>query len=82
MTAPYPATALEPELTTPLILNFIREAANDPNVLAIKICLYRTGQQSEVAEILRQAGEQGKQVTALIELKARGVVDGKAHGWR
>lgn len=53
------------------VLNFIREAANDPNVLAIKICLYRTGQQSEVAEILRQAGEQGKQVTALIELKAR-----------
>ena len=53
------------------VINFIREAANDPNVLAIKICLYRTGQQSEVAEILRQAGEQGKQVTALIELKAR-----------
>jgi len=53
------------------VINFIREAADDPNVLAIKICLYRTGQQSEVAEILRQAGEQGKQVTALIELKAR-----------
>src|SRR5437763_3736706 len=53
------------------VINFIREAANDANVLAIKICLYRTGQQSEIAEILRQAGEQGKQVTALIELKAR-----------
>lgn len=53
------------------VINFIREAANDPDVLAIKICLYRTGQQSEIAEILRQAGEQGKQVTALIELKAR-----------
>jgi polyphosphate kinase len=53
------------------VTNFIRAAANDPDVLAIKICLYRTGQQSEIAEILRQAGEQGKQVTALIELKAR-----------
>ena len=53
------------------VTNFIRDAANDRNVLAIKICLYRTGQQSEIAEILRQAGEQGKQVTALIELKAR-----------
>jgi polyphosphate kinase len=53
------------------VTDFIRASANDPNVLAIKICLYRTGQQSEIAEILRQAGEQGKQVTALIELKAR-----------
>src|SRR5438874_4706030 len=53
------------------VTNFIRAAASDENVLAIKICLYRTGQQSEIAEILRQAGEQGKQVTALIELKAR-----------
>jgi polyphosphate kinase len=53
------------------VTNFIRAAATDPNVLAIKICLYRTGQQSEIAEILRQAGEHEKQVTALIELKAR-----------
>jgi polyphosphate kinase len=53
------------------VTRFIRAAAEDENVLAIKICLYRTGAQSEIAEILRQAGEQGKQVTALIELKAR-----------
>jgi polyphosphate kinase len=53
------------------VIDFIRAAAEDPNVMAIKICLYRTGQQSEVADVLRYAGEMGKQVTALIELKAR-----------
>ena len=54
-----------------VVIDFIRAAAADPDVLAIKICLYRTGAQSEIAEVLRQAGEMGKQVTALIELKAR-----------
>ncbi len=53
------------------VTDFIRAAANDPDVLAIKICLYRTGQQSAIAETLIAAGEQGKQVTAVIELKAR-----------
>jgi len=53
------------------VTDFIRAAAEDEDVRAIKICLYRTGQQSEIAEILRQAGEQGKQITTLIELKAR-----------
>ena len=53
------------------VTDFIRAAADDEDVRAIKICLYRTGQQSEIAEILRLAGEQGKQVTVLIELKAR-----------
>ena len=53
------------------VTNFIRTAANDPDVLAIKICLYRTGPQSAIADALMAAGEQGKQVTAVIELKAR-----------
>jgi polyphosphate kinase len=53
------------------VTDFIRAAANDPDVLAIKICLYRTGQQSAIAETLIAAGEQGKEVTAMIELKAR-----------
>ena len=53
------------------VTDFIRQAADDPDVLALKICLYRTGQQYHLAEALIQAAENGKQVTALIELKAR-----------
>ncbi|PYS99919.1 MAG: polyphosphate kinase 1 [Acidobacteria bacterium] len=54
-----------------LITDFIREAVEDPDVLAIKMCLYRIGANSPIAPLLIQASERGKQVTALIEIKAR-----------
>lgn len=53
------------------VTNFINEAVDDPQVLAIKMCLYRTGPESPIPPALIRASEQGKQVTALIELKAR-----------
>jgi polyphosphate kinase len=52
-------------------LQFIRAAAEDPDVLAIKQTLYRIGRQSAVINALEKAVEKGKQVTVLLELKAR-----------
>ncbi|HVQ39621.1 MAG TPA: polyphosphate kinase 1 [Pyrinomonadaceae bacterium] len=53
------------------VTDFINEAVDDPDVVAIKICLYRTGPNSPIPPALIRACEKGKQVTALIEIKAR-----------
>jgi polyphosphate kinase len=53
------------------VLAFLREAVNDPQVLAIKQTIYRTGADSELMDLLREAVRRGKEVTVVVELKAR-----------
>ncbi len=53
------------------VLAFLREAVSDPQVLAIRQTIYRTGAESELMTLLREAVRRGKEVTVVLELKAR-----------
>ncbi|BCN94167.1 polyphosphate kinase [Thiomicrorhabdus immobilis] len=53
------------------VIDFLKEASTDPDVLAIRMTLYRTGENSEIIKALEKAAQNGKEVTAVVELRAR-----------